>query len=208
MNNFSQLSGGDSTTFLVRWRGRQEGPYSVSVIGAKLAKNEIGLLHEIFHDGKWITIRDYIAEREAILSAEIQAKEEQEHRDQQEVEKQAREREEQQRAATLAEERRRNDLLAEGLARQSSMGHAARAQPIALKPHRSGLILTLGLLGLFICGPLCLAAWVMGSSDLSEMDAGIMDGSGRSTTSSGRNIGILGTVLWIIGVIYFVVTAS
>jgi hypothetical protein len=47
MNNFAQLS--DSrATFLVRWRGRQEGPYLASVIEAKLAANEIGLQHEIF----------------------------------------------------------------------------------------------------------------------------------------------------------------
>jgi hypothetical protein len=198
MNNFAELSDGDSAKFLVRWRGRQEGPYLASVIEAKLAANEMGLLHEIFYDGKWTTIRDYITEREAILRAELQAREEQQRRAREEVERQAKEREDQHRAATLAEERRKNDLLAAGLERQNDVSHAPAASQFRLKPHRAGLILTLGLLGLFVCGPLCLAAWVMGSGDLSEMDAGIMDASGRSTTSSGRNVGILGTILWII----------
>jgi hypothetical protein len=194
MNNFAELSDGDSAKFLVRWRGRQEGPYLASVIEAKLEANEIGLLHEIFYEGKWVTIRDYITEREAIIRAELQAREEQERSARQEAEQQAREREEQHRAAALAEERRKNDLLAAGLERPI-------APQSALRPHRGGLILTLGLIGLFVCGPLCLAAWVMGSSDLREMDAGIMDGSGRSNTSSGRNIGMLGTVLWIVAVV-------
>jgi hypothetical protein len=206
MNNFAELSDGGSAKFLVRWRGRQEGPYLASVIEAKLAANEIGLLHEVFYEGKWVTIRDYITEREALLRAERQAREEQERRAREEAERQAREREEQHRTAELAEQRRKNDLLAAGLARQSDAGRAPMGPQIALKPHRSGLILTLGWAGLLVCGPLCLAAWVMGSSDLREMDAGIMDGSGRSGTSSGKNIGILGTILWIGGaVIYYFV---
>jgi hypothetical protein len=45
----------------------------------------------------------------------------------------------------------------------------------------------------------------MGSGDLHEMDAGMMDPSGRSNTSSGRNIGMLGTILWIIGFVFFYV---
>lgn len=203
MNNFAELSDGDSAKFLVRWRGRQEGPYLASVIEAKLAANEIGLLHEIFYEGKWVTIRDYVAEREVVLRAQLQAHVEQERRAREEAERQTREREEQYRAAALVEERRKNDLLAAGLERQSNTSHAQAAPQIALKPHRGGLILTLGLIGLFVCGPLCLAAWVMGSGDLHEMDAGMMDPSGRSSTSSGRNIGMLGTILWVIGFVFF-----
>jgi hypothetical protein len=205
MNNFAELSDGDSAKFLVRWRGRQEGPYLASVIEAKLATNEIGLLHEVFFEGKWVTIRDYVAEREVILRAKLQAQEEQERRAREEAERQTREREAQHRAASLVEERRKNDLLAAGLERQSNASHAQAAPQIALKPHRGGLILTLGLIGLFVCGPLCLAAWVMGSGDLHEMDASMMDPSGRSSTSSGRNIGMLGTILWIIGFVFFLV---
>ena len=43
----------------------------------------------------------------------------------------------------------------------------------------------------------------MGSEDLREMDAGLMDPSGRSLTSSGRSVGMLGTILWIAGILIF-----
>jgi hypothetical protein len=78
--NFAQLSEGDGTTFLVRWRGRKEGPYPPSVIQAKLIANEFSLLHEILHGDKWVTIRDYLTEREALLQAELQARHEQQSR--------------------------------------------------------------------------------------------------------------------------------
>src|ERR1039457_7343170 len=89
MNNFAQLSGDDSAKFLVRWRGRQEGPYLAAVIEAKLAANEISLLHEIFYDGKWVTIRDYITERESFFRAELQAREDQDNQARAEAERQA-----------------------------------------------------------------------------------------------------------------------
>ena len=116
MNNSGETSnvafaGGEGASFLVRWRGRQEGPYSAELIEKKLAANEIGLLHEILHDGQWITIRDYLAEREATIRAQQQAREEQERREREEADRQAREMEAQQRAAALAEEKRRNDLV-------------------------------------------------------------------------------------------------
>lgn len=211
MNNFAELSRGDGedAQFLVRWRGKQSGPYSASVIEAKLETREMGLLHEIFHNGQWITIRDYITEREAALHAERQARDEQSRREREEMEKMAREHDEQLRAAALAEEKRKNDLLAAALERQNNPSHASTALQRQLKPHRAGVILTLGLVGLFVCGPLCLAAWIMGSGDLHEMDAGMMDPSGRPTTSLGRNIGIIGTLFWIIGVvIYFLIGLS
>jgi rubrerythrin len=95
----------ENESFLIRWRGRQEGPYAVAVIEAKLAANQIGLLHEISHNGQWITLRDYLAERDAILRAERQAREEQERRVREEAERQAKEREEQARIATQNEEK-------------------------------------------------------------------------------------------------------
>lgn len=73
MSNFSQLSAGDGTIFLLRWRGRQEGPYTGPAIEAKLATREIGLLHEIYYEGRWLTIRDYIEKRKNLLRPETPA---------------------------------------------------------------------------------------------------------------------------------------
>ncbi len=38
------------------------------------------------------------------------------------------------------------------------------------------------------------------------MDAGTMDPGGRSNTSAGRICGIIGTVLLILGIVFFVIT--
>ena len=70
-----------------------------------------------------------------------------------------------------------------------------------MKPHRGTLILVLGILGLIVCGPLGIAAWVMGSGDLKQMDAGAMDPSGRGNTQAGKICGIIGTILMVIGII-------
>ena len=70
-----------------------------------------------------------------------------------------------------------------------------------MKPHRGTLILVLGILGLVVCGPLAIVAWVLGSGDLKQMDAGLMDPAGRSNTQAGRICGIIGTVLLILGVV-------
>ena len=70
-----------------------------------------------------------------------------------------------------------------------------------MKSHRGILILVLGILGLVICGPLGIVAWVMGSGDLKEIDAGTMDPAGRGTTQAGKICGIIATILMIIGVI-------
>lgn len=98
-------------TFFLRWRGRQEGPYPLAVIEEKLSTNQIGLLHEINRNSQWLTLREFMAERQAVLRAQQQAREEQNRRDNEE-----REREDRLRAARLEEERlqelkRQNDLL-------------------------------------------------------------------------------------------------
>jgi hypothetical protein len=70
-----------------------------------------------------------------------------------------------------------------------------------MKPHRGTIILVLGILGLVVCGPLGIAAWVMGSGDLKEIDAGTMDPAGRGTTQAGKICGMIATILMIIGAI-------
>jgi len=71
-----------------------------------------------------------------------------------------------------------------------------------LKPHRGGTILALGILSIFCLGCFSgLPAWFMGKHDLTEMDKGIMDSSGRGFTNTGKIIGQIISILWII---YFV----
>ena len=77
-----------------------------------------------------------------------------------------------------------------------------------MKPHRATLVLVLGILSLLVCGPIGIAAWIMGNADLKEMDGGIMDPSGRSTTNAGRICGMIGTILTIIGVVIVVIAMA
>jgi len=70
-----------------------------------------------------------------------------------------------------------------------------------MKPHRGTLILVMGILSLIVCAPLGIPAWVMGNSDLGQMDSGAMDPSGRSVTNAGRICGIIATILLAVGVL-------
>ena len=77
-----------------------------------------------------------------------------------------------------------------------------------LRPHRGGAVLALGILGLAICIICGIIAWVMGRNDLKEMDAGIMDSSGRGLTQAGKICGMIsvilacaGAVMWLLWMI-------
>jgi hypothetical protein len=77
-----------------------------------------------------------------------------------------------------------------------------------LRPHRGGLILALGILGLvccFICG---IIAWVMGSNDLKEMAAGRMDQSGQGMTQAGKICGMVSVILQIVGLVIWLLFMS
>lgn len=81
---------------------------------------------------------------------------------------------------------------------------AAAMGPVVsyLKPHRGGAVLALGIIGIvacFICG---IIAWVMGSNDLRQMRAGVMDRSGESVTQAGRICGIIGTILGLLSFLW------
>lgn len=65
-------------------------------------------------------------------------------------------------------------------------------------PHRGTTILVLGILGLVLCAPLGVFAWVMGKGDLAKIDAGAMDPAGRGTTQAGMILGIIGTISLIV----------
>lgn len=77
-----------------------------------------------------------------------------------------------------------------------------------LRPHRGGLVLALGILGLvccFICG---IVAWVLGSGDLKEMAAGRMDPAGQGLTQAGKICGIISVILQLIGLVIWLLFMS
>ena len=71
----------------------------------------------------------------------------------------------------------------------------------AMQPHRGTMILVFGILGLVVCFPFGIVAWVMGSTDMKAMDAGTMDPEGRSTTQAGKIIGMIATLFAILGLL-------
>ena len=70
-----------------------------------------------------------------------------------------------------------------------------------LEPHRGGLILALGIISLLVCGPVGIAAWVMGSADLQAMRRGTMDPTGQGPTQAGYICGIIASVFMAIGLV-------
>lgn len=80
------------------------------------------------------------------------------------------------------------------------------AGPAYQSAHRGGMILTLGVMAI-VCNIACvpgILAWVMGSADLKQMDAGRMDPEGRGLTQAGMIMGMIMTILNIIGIVLIV----
>jgi hypothetical protein len=76
---------------------------------------------------------------------------------------------------------------------------------LGLAPHRGGMILAFGIIGLAICFPFGIVAWVMGNNDLREIESGRMDPSGEGLTRSGKIIGIIACCLALLGIVVNVV---
>lgn len=73
--------------------------------------------------------------------------------------------------------------------------------------HPKGMtILILGILSLiFCCAPLGIVAWVMGNGAIKEIDAAPGRYSNRQIVQIGRILGIIATVLLIVGILIWVV---
>ena len=78
-------------------------------------------------------------------------------------------------------------------------------------PHRSGFVYNFGILS-FISGFFALVfgpiAWISGRRDLKEMDAGVMDNSGRGLTQAGQVLGMIMTIFWALVVILGITASS
>ncbi len=136
--------------YLLRWRGREEGPLSLPEIEHRLNSHQIGLLHEIQLDGKWISVREFLEWRAAQTTAEQSRQRETERRAKEELDRHVREREAQDRAAFLAEEKRKNDLLAAAVESQKKSTGAFSASSPVSSTHVLGIILLAVGLGMTI----------------------------------------------------------
>ncbi|MCI0540062.1 MAG: DUF4190 domain-containing protein [Verrucomicrobiales bacterium] len=88
----------------------------------------------------------------------------------------------------------------------ASPAAAGYAPPIPQRyrePARGGTILTMSIVGMFVCFFLSIAAVAMGFTDLSEMKRGIRDPSGRGLTIAGVVIGCIsiGLVVLQLGIV-------
>lgn len=74
-------------------------------------------------------------------------------------------------------------------------------------PHRGGMILAFGLIALIggmVAGvPVVfgIIAWIMGNADLEEMRQGRMDPEGEGMTQAGRIMGMIATIITIVGLV-------
>ena len=68
--------------------------------------------------------------------------------------------------------------------------------------------LVLGILGIVICGVLAPFAWNIGNKELAAIDAGRRDPSNRGTANAGRILGIIGTVLLLVALVFVVLAIA
>jgi ferric-dicitrate binding protein FerR (iron transport regulator) len=78
-------------------------------------------------------------------------------------------------------------------------GQAATASVAYSQPHRGGVVLALGIVGIVACWICGAVAWSMGNKDMAAMRAGVMDPTGEGMTQAGRICGMVGTILGIVG---------
>jgi TRAP-type C4-dicarboxylate transport system permease small subunit len=78
-------------------------------------------------------------------------------------------------------------------------------QPPQQDHPRATMSLILGILGLVICGVIAPFAWNMGKKTMNEIDASGGQLGGRGMAQAGYIMGIIGTVLLALGVLFFLI---
>ncbi|MDD5644931.1 MAG: DUF4190 domain-containing protein [bacterium] len=69
---------------------------------------------------------------------------------------------------------------------------------------RAVTALVLGIVGMLCCGPLAIAAWILGAMELSDIKKGLSSKAGEGMAKAGMIIGIVGTVLMILGILIWI----
>ncbi len=69
--------------------------------------------------------------------------------------------------------------------------------PPPIKESRSDLVLILGILSLFMCGPLGIIAWIIANSDLKKIRIGTVSSRKVGLLKVGRALGIVGAILFV-----------
>lgn len=72
------------------------------------------------------------------------------------------------------------------------------------EPSQATTTLVLGILGIVICSILAPIAWSMGNRELAAIDSGRRPPENRGTANAGRILGIIGTVLLGLGLIFLI----
>ena len=87
-------------------------------------------------------------------------------------------------------------------------------QPFPVDPGRypevsqATTALVMGILGILICGILSPFAWSIGTKELAAIDSGLRSPENRQTANAGRILGIVDTVLLIIGLVILTVVVA
>ena len=191
--------------FLLLWKGRQSGPFSVAEIREKLSSGEVSRMHQVNFNGKWIVLDEFLEKHgggdpEAQRRAETEKREERLRRD---FEQQ------------LATERAQQSVLEERLAQAESRsshshllppppppppqylpppGSVSQTYPILADapPRTSGLAIAALVMGLCNFVPyLNFVTWILalvfGHVALSQMK--------RDSALEGRGMAIAGLVI-------------
>jgi uncharacterized membrane protein YjgN (DUF898 family) len=72
---------------------------------------------------------------------------------------------------------------------------------MAQDPGRGTLILVLGILSIVCCNLLGPLAWIWGKQDIAKIQAGEISPEAEQMTKIGMILGIIGTVLLVLGVV-------
>lgn len=83
-----------------------------------------------------------------------------------------------------------------------SYGPPGQFGPVQPKPEGATTVFVLGLLGLLVCGILGIFAWIQGNDYMKRCQAMGVEPEGLAV--AGRVMGMIATILIIVGLVFFV----